>query len=195
MPSVLKTSWLCEHGFKALLKQVEMRDPSMNADKLHRHCRQGRVKVELHCQLAVMPVCYLSMSTPCLCLARMSIVLSSLQPKGSLAQWSCIPATRTSYVGTKLSLHFFLPNSSLFQLEGTTPIRRQHIPHRLFPLQRNHAPSLHAPQIHPRHLQPLRRRRSPRATRRPLARRHVSQGPRRYIQGPPQTSVASCCGV
>ena len=32
----------------------------MNADKLYRYCKQGHVKVELHCQLALMPVCYLS---------------------------------------------------------------------------------------------------------------------------------------
>ncbi|KAF8520065.1 hypothetical protein JB92DRAFT_1920872 [Gautieria morchelliformis] len=45
-----------------LLREVERRHPTINADKLHRYCRQGHVKVELHCQLALMPVCYLTNS-------------------------------------------------------------------------------------------------------------------------------------
>lgn len=62
--TLLKADCLCERGFKALLRVAEKCDPTMNPNTLRKRCKQGDIKVELHCQLALMPVCYMSMCFP-----------------------------------------------------------------------------------------------------------------------------------
>ncbi|KAF8515387.1 hypothetical protein BU17DRAFT_93664 [Hysterangium stoloniferum] len=58
--TISKVDSLCEKGYMDLLKAVRERDATVTFAKLNMYCKDGKIQVELHCQLKMMPHSYSS---------------------------------------------------------------------------------------------------------------------------------------